>query len=126
MHSWLDDRPSRANDLVHVVIVREDLPAGVAAAMIVHAAGESGPAEPHTIAVVLGVPNQAHLSATAIDLEMSAPLGCRISLVDIRESDPPYLGQLMALALRPRTRRDLPRCLRKLPLYSGPKIKENV
>ena len=36
------------------MIVREDLPKGFLAAHVAHAAGESGPAPPGSIAVVLG------------------------------------------------------------------------
>lgn len=52
----------------HYVIVREDLPKGVLAAHVAHAAGESGPAPPGSIAVVLGVPNEAELRAIAARL----------------------------------------------------------
>jgi hypothetical protein len=46
------------------VIVREDLPKGFLAAHVAHAAGESGPAPPGSIAVVLGVPGEPELLTT--------------------------------------------------------------
>lgn len=85
------------------MIIRSDLPPGVALAMAVHAAGETGPADPFTIAVVLQVADEAEL----------------LSLVDadaclIREPDPPWHNAAMALAWRPGARR---RELRHLRLW---------
>lgn len=82
--------------LRYYVVVRADLPAPTALAMTVHAAGETGPAPPHTIAVVLQVPNENDLLALAHQLG-DAHL--------IREPDPPWNGATMALALRPGARR---------------------
>jgi hypothetical protein len=78
--------------------------------MIVHAAGETGPAPQHTTAVLLQVADEAEL----LELyEFLTTEGFEPHLV--REPDPPWLGQAMALALRPGARR---RELRRLRLWS--------
>lgn len=77
--------------------------------MTCHAAGETGPALPHTIAVILQTADETAL------LELYARLsadGLEPHL--IREPDPPFNGAAMALALRPGARR---RELRNLRLW---------
>lgn len=99
----------------HYVIVRKDLPPGIQAAMIVHAAGESGAIRgvpPHTHAVVLTVADEAAL------VELSRQMEGPWSL--ILESDEPYSGQLMAIGIAPSTAAELApqalRALKQLPL----------
>lgn len=78
------------------MVVREDLPKGVLAAHVCHAAGESGPAPPGSIAVVLGVEGQSEL------LRVAARLDARhIPYVLIREDAGPYEGQVMAIGIPP-------------------------
>ena len=81
-------------------MVREDLPKGFLAAHVAHAAGESGPAPPGTIAVVLGVANEAEL------LAIEARLVARgIPHVLIRENAGPFDGQATAIGVNPTTDR---------------------
>jgi hypothetical protein len=79
----------------HYVVVRSDLPVGVIAAMIVHAAGESGKGvdtPPRTHAVVLQVPN-----ATALVLLQNKVAAAGVPHVVITEPDEPYNGDPMAI-----------------------------
>ena len=80
----------------HFVIVREDLPKGFLAAHVAHAAGESGPAPPGSIAVVLGVPNEAEL--LVIDARLTA---CGVQHVLIRENSGTYDNQATAIGVSP-------------------------
>jgi peptidyl-tRNA hydrolase len=80
----------------HYVIVREDLPKGVLAAHVCHAAGESGPAPPGSIAVVLGVQNESELIRVAGKLDAR-----RVPYVLIRENAGPYDGQVTAIGIHP-------------------------
>lgn len=94
----------------HYIIVRGDLPIGVAAAMITHAAGETGPAEVGTHAVVLSVPNEEALVNVAAALE-----GRGVYHHVVTEPWEPYNGAAMAIGLPPG-----PRCkvLSRLSLYN--------
>lgn len=88
----------------HYVIVRRDLPLGVLAAMVTHAAGESaaiyklvaGKEFWGCTAVVLEARNEAHLRKISLTLDDSDLL-----YVGVFESDGPYAGQMMALGLVP-------------------------
>lgn len=99
--------------LFHYAIIRKDLPIGILAANLVHAAGESSPGglPEGTSAVVLAVPNETALLFEAERLER---LG--VPLVRVVEPDAPYCGALMALGLRPGRKEDLRRHLSSLPL----------
>jgi peptidyl-tRNA hydrolase len=88
--------PSADTPKTHFVIVREDLPKGVLAAHVAHAAGESGPAPPGSIAVVLGVTNEAEL--LAIDARLTAR---GVPHVLIYENAGPYDGQSTAIGVHP-------------------------
>lgn len=82
------------------------------AAQVVHAAGESvfHKVRPGTYAVVLG--------ATATQLaeleQRLAAAGVRFSA--IRESDPPYNGELLALGIEPRPKAEVRPLVSSLPL----------
>jgi peptidyl-tRNA hydrolase len=78
------------------VIVRDDLPKGVLAAHILHAAGESGPAPPGSIAVALAVPNEAELLRRAAKLDARG-----VAYVLIRENAGPFDGQVTAIGIPP-------------------------
>jgi peptidyl-tRNA hydrolase len=78
------------------VIVREDLPKGFLTAHVAHAAGESGPAPAGSIAVVLGVSNEAELLAIDARLAVLA-----IPHVLIRENDGPFNAQATAIGVCP-------------------------
>jgi peptidyl-tRNA hydrolase len=97
----------------HYVIVRADLPRGMQAAQLVHAAGESSPGDlaEGTHAVVLTARNEAEL----VELERRLDLA-GVAHVAIREPDAPYNGQLMAIGCVPARKEVLRRHLSSLPL----------
>jgi len=78
--------------------------------MICHAAGETGPTEVGTFAVILSVPNEQSL------MNLSSALAARGHVHHlVVEPDAPYFGQAMAIGLPPG-----PRCkaLGNLKLYT--------
>ncbi len=82
-------------------------------AQLVHAAGESSPGNipPDTHAVVLSVPDESELLLYAQLLARH-----EIQHVLIREPDPPYSGQAMALGCYVEDRTRLKKLLARLPL----------
>src|SRR6185436_16675151 len=82
----------------HYCIVRADLPRGVLAAQLIHAAGESSPGglPEGTRAVALAAQGELHLASIERHLRQ---LG--IDHRAIREPDPPWDGALMAIGLAP-------------------------
>lgn len=102
--------------LIHYIIVRRDLPLGTLAAMITHAAGESGYLYSDGIGGVF-------TGATAVVLEVKSELllyraatllrnfNCRH--VEIVENSGVYEGQLMALGLVPIDRAEIGNLLEK-------------
>lgn len=94
------------------MVVRDDLPRGVLAAMVVHATGESlsEPHRPGMYAVVLGGSESA-LKALAAQLDAAG-----VKHKTIVESDPPYLGQVMAVGICPASKEVLKRYVSSLPL----------
>jgi hypothetical protein len=98
----------------HYCIVRADLPRGVLAAQLIHAAGESSPGglPKGTRAVALAARGELHLARIERRLQQ---LG--IDHRAIREPDPPWNGALMAIGLTPvADRTTLRRALRRLSL----------
>ena len=95
------------------MVVRADLPRGLQAANILHAAGESSPGNLSrgTHAVCLTVPDELALRALTDRLEAVGLAPFRII-----ESDPPYTGQLMALGFAPARKEVMRRHLSSLPL----------
>lgn len=93
--------------------MRSDLPRGLQAAQLVHAAGESSPGgiPAGTYAIVLAVPDKHALAAEAYRLTKAG-----IAFVPIFEPDAPYNGELMALGLVPARKEALRRHLSSLPL----------
>lgn len=97
-------------DLIHYIIVRKDLPLGVIAAMITHAAGESAPfyQDPedgrfkHAIAVVLEAKGENGLVKAEKHLKAND-----IQYVVVYENGGPYAGQFMAIGLVPGDARKL-------------------
>lgn len=98
---------STMGQLVHYIIVREDLTLGVLAAMVTHAAGESGALYQDeydgrfkgATAVVLAANNESHLER--IDEYLYST---KVRRVCITESSEPYKGQLMAIGVVPGSR----------------------
>lgn len=95
------------------MVVRADLPHGIQAAQIIHAAGESSPGHlpDGTFAVALAARDELHLALVAERLRARG-----IAFVAIHESDAPYAGALMALGLAPGRKEQLRRHLSSLPL----------
>ena len=99
--------------MTHFVIVRADLPRGIQAANLVHAAGESSPGNlpTGTNAVVLSVPDEATLAAVADKLAVAG-----VPFVRIVEPDAPYDNALMAIGCVPARKEVLRKHLSSLPL----------
>lgn len=100
--------------VAHYVVVRTDLPIGLMAAQIVHAAGESaqhGLLPPDAHAVVLAVPSEDALREVHARLELE-----RVAHICITENDPPFDGQMMAIGLVPAKKEKLRKYLSSLPL----------
>lgn len=93
--------------------MRTDLPRGIQAASLVHAAGESSPGNlpEGTYAVALGVPSELALQAVAARLTRAG-----VPFVPITEPDAPYAGALMAVGVVPARKEVLRRHLSDLPL----------
>lgn len=91
-------------NLSHYIIVRSDLPLGILAAQITHAAGESIKEElpANTNAVVLAVKNETELRLIAKKLALKG-----IPHILVRESDPPFENQCMAIGVVPLSDRSL-------------------
>ena len=93
--------------LVHYIIVRRDLPLGVMAAMVTHAAGESGAIYRDPLdgrfrgatAVVLGAKNQDAILDALVYMDKK-----NIQHVAVVESGAPYDGQFMAIGIVPGNR----------------------
>lgn len=104
------------NPYYHYVIVREDLPRGVALAQTIHAAGETAhPLPPSgTHAVCLSAQDEQDLFRIANKLERR-----RIPHKIIQEPDSPYNGQAMAIGIYPtQDRKPIKRVLSRLPLVT--------
>ncbi|MHC4507740.1 MAG: peptidyl-tRNA hydrolase [Planctomycetota bacterium] len=108
----IDSQPKRHNPITHYIVVRPDLPRGLLAAQVTHAAGESstGNLNPGTYAVVLQADAQALLELEQLLRDQCVPHRA------IRESDPPYEGALMAIGLEPCRRKEVERHVSSLPL----------
>jgi hypothetical protein len=93
--------------------VRADLPRGIQAAQIAHAAGESSPGAlpAGTYAVVLTTKGERELVQLADDLRRAGA-----AFTAIFEPDAPYDGALMAIGLVPGRKEALRRHVARLPL----------
>jgi hypothetical protein len=104
------------SDLIHYIFVRKDLPLGVLAAMVTHAAGESGALYQDeyngrfrgATAVVLEANDEAHLRR--IDKYLSDNALQRVCVV---ESGGVYTNQLMSIGCVPGRRAALSHLLAK-------------
>jgi hypothetical protein len=94
--------------IAHYCLTRADIPAGLQAAQLIHAAGESSPGNlpPHTYAIALTCANEEELHALSRKLFLAG-----IKHKRIIESDMPYSGQLMAIGIPPQPRSQLKRYL---------------
>ena len=91
--------------LTHYVIVRSDLPFGVAVAQTIHAAGESfGQVPEGTYAVALAARNEGHLALIEQKLNDAG-----IPHHAVREPD--RNNELMAIGLQPVADRTVVRCV---------------
>lgn len=106
-------RGTSPDHLTHYVVVRADLPRGVQAAMLVHAAGESSPGglPEGTFAVVLAARDELHIALIAERLESKG-----IRLTRVVEPDPPWNGALMAIGCEPGRKDAIGRWLSDVPL----------
>ena len=95
------------------MVVRGDLPRGIQAANIIHAAGESSPGNlpSGTHAVCLVVPDELALRAVADRLGAA-----HVPFVSSVETDAPYEDSLMAIGCMPAAKEVLKRHLSALPL----------
>lgn len=110
--------PARRTTLHHYCVVRGDVPLGVQAAQLVHAAGHSGgPISIGASAVVLVVADEPALDAVRRRFVASG-----LPHHAIFEPDPPWCGALMAIGVEPMNRRnpDLRRAVARLKLFGGP------
>jgi len=111
----LSNRRDVVDVLYHYVVIRLDLPRGVQAAQIIHAAGESacmaGSVPPGTNAVALGVPCEARL------LELGRTLTeAGVAHAAIVETEGPFAQQTMAIGCSPATKKELKRYFSSIPL----------
>lgn len=102
---------SCSRDKHQYVIVRADIPTGLAGAMILHAAGETGPAPAGTVAILLSAADEPELRALA-QLDPDSHL--------VVECDGPYAGQALAIGFPPRA--DKRRAYGHLRLWRGQQI----
>ena len=94
-------------------MVRSDLPRGIQAANLIHAAGESSPGNlpSGTFAIALVLPDEASLWRLA-DLLRREKIDHRA----IIEADGPFAGQLLAVGIAPQRKEKLRKHLASLPL----------
>lgn len=100
----------------HYVVVRDDLPRGVALAQTIHAAGETAnPLPPSgTHAVCLAARDEEDLLRVADKLDRR-----RIPYKLIQEPDFPWNNQAMAIGIYPiKDRKQIKRALSRLPLVT--------
>lgn len=112
----IDARPEapRSDPWTHYVVARQDLPRGIQAAQIIHAAGHSagvGQLHQSTYAVALSCRDEGDLRALAERLKAAG-----VPLHLIHEPDAPYNGQLMAIGLEPNYKSRFKKFLSNLPL----------
>ena len=99
-----DTRRVYQGPLTHYCILRGDLPRGVLAAQLIHAAGESSPGDlpKNTFAVALSAKSESHLGFIEQKLQR-----LNIPHHAIREPDEPWCGALMAIGIPPVEDREL-------------------
>jgi hypothetical protein len=107
------EKVARHDPITHYCITRADIPHGLQAAQLIHAAGESSPGNlpPHTYAIALVAKNEADLNDISFQLFKAG-----IKHKRIVESDEPWNNQLMAIGIPPMPRSKLKKLLSKYPL----------
>lgn len=95
------------------MVVRADLPIGLLAAQVVHAAGESGPAASGTHAVVLAV------SKNELEGLQARLLAAEVPHRAIVENDAPYTDELMAIGFPPAPKATVYPFVKRFPLLGG-------
>lgn len=107
-----------SNPFTHYCITRRDLPPGLQAANLIHAAGESSPGNlpPETHAVALTCPDEASLRALSAVLTANGVRHRAIIEGDCSCESTPYDGQLMAIGVEPQHRGGVKKFLSSLPL----------
>jgi hypothetical protein len=110
-------KPKREKPLTQYIVVRNDLPFGMIAAQVAHAAGAGSERHPPDVhVVVLSVPSEAKLRQTYCRL-----VGAQLDPTLVVESDRPYTLQAMSIGLElTRDRRSVRRVLSSLPLLQSP------
>lgn len=106
-------RKNREEVTAHFCITRADLPHGVQAAQLIHAAGESSPGNLNsgTFAFALVAKDETALKELSFDLFMNG-----VPHKSIFEPDAPWSGQLMAIGVCPGPRKKLRKHFSNLPL----------
>lgn len=104
---------NREEVIAHYCITRADLPHGVKAAQLIHAAGESSPGNVHsgTFAFALVTKTEEELKALGWEL-FKAGIPHKL----IFEPDAPWTGQLMAIGVVPGPRKKLRKYFSNFPL----------
>lgn len=108
--------------LTHYCVVRSDLPVGVQAAQLIHAAGQSvsEPLAEGSYAIALHVKSEAELLALSKRLKTAA-----IDHALVVESDEPYSGQAMAIGINPMDRKPLKPLLSSYPLVRNAPVAQS-
>jgi hypothetical protein len=103
----------KSDVITHYCITRADLPHGLQAAQLIHAAGESstGNLPAHTYAIALTCKDESELNDLSFRL-----FAAGIPHRRIIENDAPWTGQLMAIGIKPMRRSELKRHLSGLKL----------
>ena len=94
-------------------MVRADLPFGVMAAQLIHAAGESSPGNMSSGTYAIALAAKSELQLLALERRLVSQ---NIPHAAIRESDAPWDGQLMAIGIAPCDRSIVRKEVSQLPL----------
>jgi hypothetical protein len=93
--------------------VRADLPFGVMAAQLIHAAGESSPGDLSSGTYAIALAAESEIQLLSIEKRL---ISKNIQHVAIREPDAPWGGQLMAIGIAPCDRSLIRKEVSQLPL----------
>ena len=112
------DSQKDSGPLTQFIIVRSDLPLGMIAAQVAHAAGVGSERHPPDVhVVVLAASDEDHLRSISQRL-----LDADVAQTLVQEVDPPYTHQAMSIGLELiRDRSSVKKVLSSLPLLRGSK-----